>query len=252
MIIFPAIDLRGGKAVRLVEGDFKRETIYAEDPVQVAEKFAAAGAAFLHVVDLDGALAGESRNVDIIRQILRVSPSMQVEVGGGIRDCNTAARLLEMGVKRVILGSLPIRNPEETERMCKRFPGQVVGGIDARKGEVAIEGWDVSGGVHYLEMGRRMAAMGIEHIIFTDIARDGTLAGINVESTVQLARVAGVKVVASGGVSSLADIIALMRYEREGVEGVIIGKALYTEKIDLREALSLTGDKMKIRYVDSE
>ena len=239
MVIFPAIDLRGGKAVRLVEGDFKQETVYGEDPAKVAETFAAAGATFLHVVDLDGARAGESRNLAVIQRILGVSASMQVEVGGGIRNCDTAARLLEMGVKRVILGSLPIRDPEETERICKKFPGQVVAGIDARNGETVIEGWDVSGGVHYLELGRRMASIGIEHIIFTDIARDGKLTGVNVEATAELARTAGVKVIASGGVSSLADIRALMEHENEGIEGVIIGKALYAGKIDLKEALAL-------------
>lgn len=240
MVIFPAIDLRGGKAVRLIEGDFKQETIYAEDPAKVAEEFAAAGATFLHVVDLDGALAGESRNLDVIHRILRVSAAMQVEVGGGIRDCDRAARLLEMGVKRVILGSLPIRDPDETERICQKFPGQVVAGIDARNGETVIEGWDVSGGVHYLELGRRMASIGIEHIIFTDVTRDGKLIGVNVEATAELARIAGVKVIASGGVSSLGDILALMQHEHEGIEGVIIGKALYTGKIDLQEALALT------------
>ena len=161
MIIFPAIDLRNGKAVRLVEGDFKQETVYAEDPAAVAEQFRDAGAEFLHVVDLDGALAGESRNTDVIRRILQKAGNMKVEVGGGIRDLHAVSRMLDMGVTRVILGSLAARNPVETREICKYFPGQAVAGIDAKNGEVAVDGWGVSGGMNYLELGKRMAEIGI-------------------------------------------------------------------------------------------
>ena len=220
MIIFPAIDLRNGKAVRLVEGDFKQETVYAEDPAAVAEQFRDAGAEFLHVVDLDGALAGESRNTDVIRRILQKAGNMKVEVGGGIRDLHAVSRMLDMGVTRVILGSLAARNPVETREICKYFPGQAVAGIDAKNGEV-----------------------GIEHIIFTDISRDGKLQGVNVEATAELAKASGVKVIASGGVASIEDVKKVMAREEDGIEGVIIGKAIYAGKVNLKEALAVAKGK---------
>ena len=233
MIIFPAIDLRNGKAVRLVEGDFKQETVYAEDPAAVAEQFRDAGAEFLHVVDLDGALAGESRNLEVIRRILAKAGNMKVEVGGGIRDLHAVSRMLDLGVTRVILGSLAARNPAETREICKYFPGQAVAGIDAKNGEVAVEGWGVSGGMNYLELGKRMA----------DISRDGKLQGVNVEATAELAKASGVKVVASGGVASLEDVKKVMAREKDGIEGVIIGKALYAGKVNLKEALAVAKGK---------
>jgi len=236
MIIFPAIDLRNGKAVRLVEGDFKQETVYADDPAAVAEQFRDAGAEFLHVVDLDGALAGESR-------ILAKAGNMKVEVGGGIRDLHAVSRMLDLGVTRVILGSLAARNPAETREICKYFPGQAVAGIDAKNGEVAVEGWGVSGGMNYLELGKRMAEIGIRHIIFTDISRDGKLQGVNVEATAELAKASGVKVIASGGVASIEDVKKVMAREQDGIEGVIIGKALYAGKVDLKEALAVAKGK---------
>ena len=243
MIIFPAIDLRNGKAVRLVEGDFKQETVYAEDPAAVAEQFREAGAEFLHVVDLDGALAGESRNVEVIRRILAKAGNMKVEVGGGIRSLQAVSRMMDLGVSRIIVGSLAARNPAETREICKYFPGQVVAGIDARNGEVAVEGWGVSGGMNYLELGKRMAEIGIRHIIFTDISRDGKLQGVNVEATAELAKASGVKVIASGGVASIEDVRKVMERERDGIEGIIIGKALYAGKVDLKEALAVAKGK---------
>ena len=206
--------------MRLVEGDFKQETVYAEDPAAVAEQFRDAGAEFLHVVDLDGALAGESRNLEVIRRILAKAGNMKVEVGGGIRDLHAVSRMLDLG-----------------------FPGQAVAGIDAKNGEVAVEGWGVSGGMNYLELGKRMAEIGIQHIIFTDISRDGKLQGVNVEATAELAKVSGVKVVASGGVASIEDVKKVMAREQDGIEGVIIGKALYAGKVDLKEALAVAKGK---------
>lgn len=243
MILFPAIDLRGGKCVRLTEGRFDRETVYADDPAEVADRFRAAGAAWLHVVDLDGALAGESRNRDVIRRILAHAGSMSVEVGGGVRNMETAAALLDMGVSRVILGSLAARDPEATKAIARAFPGRVVAGIDAKNGEVAVEGWGVSGGINYLELGKAMADIGIAHLIFTDISRDGKLEGLNVEATAALARASGVGVIASGGVAGLADIRAAKAREQDGIEGVIIGKALYTGRVDLKEALAVAAER---------
>jgi len=238
MIIFPAIDIRGGKCVRLVEGRFDRETVFAEEPSDMAVKFSEAGAEFIHVVDLDGALAGEGRNLDVIKRIVRRS-SIPIEVGGGVRTLKDMERLLDIGVTRVILGSAAVKNPELVIEAGKKFPGKFVVGIDARRGEVAVDGWGVGSGMNYIELGKRMADAGARHIIFTDISRDGKLEGLNITATVKLARETGVKVVASGGVAGLEDVRALLPYESDGVEGVIIGKAIYTGKVDLRQALAL-------------
>ena len=202
MIIFPAIDIRGGRCVRLTEGRFDQETVFADDPSEMAARWSAVGAEYLHVVDLDGALAGAGRNLPAIRKILEHA-SMPVQVGGGIRSLAAVAELLELGVSRVILGSAAVREPQLVAEACREFPGQVVVGIDAKDGKAAIEGWGVSGGIDAVELALKMAAIGVEHIIFTDISRDGKLSGVNVEATAALAKACGVKVIASGGVASL-------------------------------------------------
>lgn len=250
MIIFPAIDLRGGKAVRLIQGDFTQETVYGEDPALLVEKFYRSGAQFLHVVDLDGALAGESRNLEVIRCLLRVAGDMKVEVGGGIRSRDAVASLLDLGVARVILGSLAVQDIRTTEAICREFGEQVVAGIDARGGQVAVEGWGISGGIDYRELGKRMAGIGIRHIIFTDISRDGKLQGVNAEASAELARASGVGVVVSGGVASLEDVRRVKALAAEGLEGLIIGKALYTGRIDLKEALAVAAGKERGMYAD--
>ena len=226
MIIFPAIDIRGGRCVRLTEGRFDQETVFADDPSEMAARWSAAGAEYLHVVDLDGALAGAGRN-------------LPVQVGGGIRSLAAVAELLELGVSRVILGSAAVREPQLVAEACREFPGQVVVGIDAKDGKAAIEGWGVSGGIDAVELALKMAAIGVEHIIFTDISRDGKLSGVNVEATAALAKACGVKIIASGGVASLEDIRRLQQRASSGIEGCIIGKAIYTGAIDLREALQV-------------
>lgn len=236
MIIFPAIDIRGGRCVRLTEGRFDQETVFADDPSEMAARWSAAGAEYLHVVDLDGALAGAGRNLPAIKKILEYA-TMPVQVGGGIRTLAAASTLLEMGVSRVILGSVAVRDPQLVAEACKKFPGQVVVGIDAKDGKAAIEGWGVSGGIDAVELAQKMAACGVEHIIFTDISRDGKLSGVNVEATAALARQSGVKIIASGGVASLDDIRRLQKYAGDGIEGCIIGKAIYTGAVDLKEAL---------------
>ena len=236
MIIFPAIDIRGGRCVRLTEGRFDQETVFADDPSEMAARWSAAGAEYLHVVDLDGALAGAGRNLPAIKKILEHA-AMPVQVGGGIRTLEAAATLLDMGVSRVILGSVAVRDPQLVAAACKQFPGQVVVGIDAKDGKAAIEGWGVSGGIDAVELSQKMAVCGVEHIIFTDISRDGKLSGVNVEATAALARKSGVKIIASGGVASLEDIRSLQQYASDGIEGCIIGKAIYTGAVDLKEAL---------------
>ena len=237
MILFPAIDIRNGRCVRLTEGKFECETVFAEDPAEMAVRWADAGAEYLHVVDLDGALAGQSGNTEVIKRIL-AKVKMPVQVGGGIRTLANIENMLALGVSRVILGSVAVRDPELVREACQKFPGQVVVGIDAKNGEVAVEGWGIGGGIGAIELAKKMAAVGVEHIIFTDISRDGMLSGVNVEATAELAKASGVKVIASGGVSSLADLKALQLHEADGIEGCIIGKAIYTGALDLKEALA--------------
>ena len=237
MILFPAIDIRNGRCVRLTEGKFECETVFAEDPAEMAVRWADAGAEYLHVVDLDGALAGQSSNTEVIKRIL-AKVKMPVQVGGGIRTLANIENMLALGVSRVILGSVAVRDPELVREACQKFPGQVVVGIDAKNGEVAVEGWGIGGGIGAIELAKKMAAVGVEHIIFTDISRDGMLSGVNVEATAELAKASGVKVIASGGVSSLADLKALQLHEADGIEGCIIGKAIYTGALDLKEALA--------------
>lgn len=238
MILFPAIDIRNGRCVRLTEGKFECETVFAEDPAEMAVRWADAGAEYLHVVDLDGALAGQSSNTEVIKRIL-AKVKIPVQVGGGIRTLANIEKMLALGVTRVILGSVAVRDPELVREACQKFPGQVVVGIDAKNGEVAVEGWGIGGGIGAVELAKKMAAVGVEHIIFTDISRDGMLSGVNVEATAELAKTSGIKVIASGGVSSLADIKALQLHEADGIEGCIIGKAIYTGALDLKEALAV-------------
>lgn len=238
MIIYPAIDIRGGRCVRLTEGRFDAETVFADDPAEMALKWAGLGAEFLHLVDLDGALAGEGKNVPVIERILQ-SVNIPVQLGGGIRNLETIEKLLALGVTRLILGSAAVKNPQLVEEACKKYPGHIAVGIDAKNGEVAIEGWGKGSGVAAIELAKKMAAYGVETIIYTDISRDGMLSGVNVEATAALARACGVPIIASGGVASLEDIRRVKAVESDGVQGCIIGKAIYTGAVDLKAALAL-------------
>jgi len=238
MILFPAIDIRGGRCVRLTAGRFDCETVFADDPAEMAVRWEKAGAEYLHVVDLDGALAGQSKNLEVIGRIL-ASVKIPVQLGGGIRTIQNIADCLELGVSRVILGSIAVRDPQLVKYACRLFPGSIVAGIDARYGEVAVEGWGVGGGVNAVALAKTMAEAGIERVIFTDIARDGMLGGVNIEATAELAKLSVLKVIASGGVASLDDIIALKKREKDGIEGCIIGKAIYTGAVDLTAALAI-------------
>ena len=242
MIIYPAIDIRGGRCVRLTEGRFDAETVFADDPAQMALKWAGLGAEFLHLVDLDGALAGEGKNVPVIERILK-SVNIPVQLGGGIRNLATIEKLLDLGVTRLILGSAAVKNPELVQEACKKYPGHIAVGIDAKNGEVAIEGWGQGSGVAATELAKKMASFGVETIIYTDISRDGMLSGVNVEATAALARACGVPIIASGGVASLDDIRRVKAVEGDGVQGCIIGKAIYTGAVDLKEALALAKEE---------
>ena len=238
MIIFPAIDMRGGKCVRLLKGDFQKETVFSDYPAEMARKWQEQGAEYLHLVDLDGALAGKSQNMETVKEILK-AVDIPTELGGGIRTMEQIDSILEMGVTRVILGSVAVRNPELVKEACRNYGNRIVVGIDAKDGIVAVDGWGVSGNMKAEELAKEMAAAGVRTIIYTDISRDGTLSGVNVEATVALAKAGGISVVASGGVKSMDDIIALKPYEKEGIEGVIVGKSIYTGSLDLAQAIQV-------------
>jgi len=240
MIVLPAIDLRGGKCVRLFKGDFSQETVFSEQPEEMALKWQAQGAEYLHLVDLDGALAGTPQNLFVVKRIMD-AVSIPVELGGGIRTMENIENMLEAGVDRVILGSVAVRNPELVSEACMNFDNRIAVGIDARDGIVAVDGWGKSGDMKAAELAERMGDMGVQTIIYTDISRDGTMSGVNVEATAELARSSGVSVIASGGVGSLKDIEALKEREMDGVFGVILGKALYTGAVELPKAIEIAG-----------
>ena len=237
MIIFPAIDIRGGNCVRLTEGRFDQETVFAHNPAEMALRWQGEGGRFLHVVDLDGAVAGKPVNLHLVEQIVR-AVSIPVQLGGGIRTLQTIDEILAVGVNRVILGSVAVKQPELVKEACRLYGDKVVVGIDAKDGLAAVEGWGVSGGVEAEELAKRMAAAGVQRIVYTDISRDGTLSGVNASATASLARAAGIPVIASGGVGSLEDVAALQK-AGNGIEGVIVGKALYTGDVKLADALKI-------------
>ncbi len=238
MIIFPAIDLRDGKCVRLVQGDFGRETVYSDDVAATALKWQNSGAKFLHVVDLDGARAGSPKNLDAIKKILD-AVTIPIEVGGGVRSLDDIERLLTLGVRRVILGSVAVENPSLVAEAVARFGSRIVVGIDARGGLVAVHGWERSSTVTADDLARRIVTAGVKTIIYTDISRDGMLSGVDAEVFARLAKSSGAQIVASGGVKSIEDIRALKAVETQGVVGVIVGKAIYTGALDLSVAIAL-------------
>ncbi|MCG9967821.1 1-(5-phosphoribosyl)-5-[(5-phosphoribosylamino)methylideneamino]imidazole-4-carboxamide isomerase [Pelotomaculum terephthalicicum JT] len=238
MLIIPAIDLRAGKCVRLVEGKLDQETVYSNDPVAMAVHWQEQGARWLHVVDLDGAFAGAPKNMDVISEILN-AVNMPVQIGGGIRSLDTVERLLELGATRVILGTAAILRPQMVSEACGKFGEAILVGIDGRNGRVAIEGWGMTVEKSTLELAREMQDRGVQRVVFTDIRRDGTLQGPNLEATGELARATGLKIVASGGVSTADDLRAVKKLEHLGIDSVIIGKSLYAGTVTLKEALAI-------------
>ena len=236
MIIFPAIDIRGGKCVRLEEGRFDRETVFAENPVDAARRWVEAGTEWLHIVDLDGARAGKPVNLAAVGEIARTF-KVKVQLGGGIRTAETVREALDAGISRVILGSVAVRSPELVRQVCSEYGDRIAIGIDARGSEVAVDGWEKSGLMQANELALRMKDVGATRIIYTDISRDGMLTGINIPATLELAETSGLTVIASGGVKGLEDILALQPLTARKIEGVIIGKALYTGAIQLVDAL---------------
>ncbi|MBB1089971.1 1-(5-phosphoribosyl)-5-[(5-phosphoribosylamino)methylideneamino]imidazole-4-carboxamide isomerase [Rhodopseudomonas pseudopalustris] len=238
MILFPAIDLKNGQCVRLEQGDMARATVFNLDPAAQARSFAAQGFQYLHVVDLDGAFAGKPVNAQAVESMLQVV-SMPVQLGGGIRDLNTVEGWLAKGISRVIIGTAAVRDPALVKEAAKKFPGRVAVGLDARDGKVAVEGWAESSQVTALEIAQRFEDAGVAAIIFTDIARDGLLKGINWEATIALAEAVSIPVIASGGLASIDDVKALLSPRAKKLEGAIAGRALYDGRLDPAEALAL-------------
>ncbi|EGW36728.1 1-(5-phosphoribosyl)-5-[(5-phosphoribosylamino)methylideneamino]imidazole-4-carboxamide isomerase [Desulfosporosinus sp. OT] len=239
MLLFPAIDLKEGKAVRLLQGRMEDSTVYADNPVEVAKDFESQGAEFLHVVDLNGAFTGEPVNDETIRKIVG-SVSLKVQVGGGIRSMERITELLELGVERVILGTIAVKNPGLVAEAARKYGRRVIVGIDAKDGLVAVQGWAETTEMLAIDLGKAMKTVGIESVVFTDISRDGMLQGPNIKSTVQMAQEAGLSVIASGGISTLTDLRNLQMESLQGVsiEGAITGKALYSGAFTLKEALA--------------
>jgi phosphoribosylformimino-5-aminoimidazole carboxamide ribotide isomerase len=233
--LYPAIDLLGGKAVRLEEGRRDRATVFHDDPPQLVAELARDGADRLHVVDLDGAFAGAPQQVELVRQIIAASP-LPVEVGGGIRDRAAIDRVIELGAAYVVLGTAAVRSPalvEVVEEACRAYPGRVIVAVDARDGIVAVDGWTASGDVTAIELGKRAASWGAAALLYTDVSRDGLHVGPNVEVTAQLSRAVDCEVIASGGVGSLDD---LQRLRDAGIAAVVVGRAIYDKRFTVAEA----------------
>lgn len=235
MQVIPAIDIRAGKCVRLLQGQADQQTVYGDDPVAMAQRWADAGALRLHIVDLDGAFAGQMRNFTVIQRLVRTIP-IPVQLGGGIREFETIRQVLEAGVQRVVLGTSALENPEILATATARFPDQVCVGIDSRDGQVAVRGWQMVSQVDTLTFARHVDSLHVAAIIYTDIARDGMLQGPNIAGIAALAREVHVPVIASGGVTELADLRQLAALEPLGVQGVIVGKALYEGRFDYQQA----------------
>ncbi len=238
MIVFPAIDLKQGQVVRLAEGDMARATVYGDDPAAQALLFADAGAEYLHVVDLDGSFAGRAENREAVEGILKVFPG-HVQLGGGIRTRESVDGWFDLGVSRVVMGTAALKDPEFVKDMAKAYPGGIVVAVDARDGMIATEGWAELSEVSIYDMARRFEDAGVASLLFTDIGRDGMLKGCNIEATVDLARRTELPVIASGGVKGLDDIRMLSLLARDGIEGVITGRALYDGRLDLAAAIAL-------------
>lgn len=238
MIIIPAIDIKNGRCVRLIQGRMDQETVFSDDPAAMAKRWVENGAELIHVVDLDGAVQKQPQNIKSIQRIID-SVNVDIQVGGGIRNAEIVKQLVDLGIQRVIIGTEAINNPKLVKNLCKAFPGRIIVGIDARNGLVAIEGWTKTTRVKAVDLAKQFEDCGVTAINFTDIHRDGMQTGPNIEETRRLAQAISIPVVASGGVSTIDDIKNLMPLETVGVIGVITGKALYTGSLKLKEAIEV-------------
>ena len=243
MLLIPAIDLKDGHCVRLQQGDMNNSTIFSEDPAAMARRWVEAGARRLHLVDLNGAFVGKPVNEGAVKSILRaVGDDIPVQLGGGIRDLDTIERYLDDGISYVIIGTAAVKSPGFLKDACSAFGGHIIVGLDARDGKVATDGWSKLTGHEVLDLAQKFEDYGVEGIIYTDIGRDGMLTGINLEATVRLAQALTIPVIASGGLSNLADIKAVCELEPDGVKGVICGRSIYTGALDFKAAQALADE----------
>ncbi|RXR26550.1 1-(5-phosphoribosyl)-5-[(5-phosphoribosylamino)methylideneamino]imidazole-4-carboxamide isomerase [Sphingobium fluviale] len=238
IIVFPAIDLKGGQVVRLAEGDMDRATVYGDDPAAQALLFAQAGAQHLHVVDLDGSFVGKAVNGAAVESIVSAFPG-HVQLGGGIRNREAVERWFDLGVSRIVIGTAALKDPEFVKAAARDFPGGIVVAVDARDGFVATEGWAEKSDMEVIDLARRFEDAGVASLLFTDVGRDGMLKGCNIDATVSLARACSIPVIASGGVAGISDIRILSLHAQDGIEGVITGRALYDGRLDLKAALAV-------------
>jgi len=242
MLIIPAIDLKDGRCVRLFQGEMDKETIYFENPLDAAVHWIREGATFLHVVDLNGAVDGRTVHTREVAAICK-QPGLSVELGGGLRTVEAVEAALTLGVSRVVVGTVAYENTALLSRLCEKFPGRIVVGIDARRGKVAVKGWKETTPVDAVELAKRCEQDGAVRVIYTDISRDGTSSGVNLDETARIARAVRIPIIASGGVATLDDIRKLLPLEAEGVEGVIVGRALYARAFTLEEASCIAAGK---------
>ena len=245
MLVIPAIDLKDGKCVRLRQGRMDQDTVYSDDPVEMAARWAEAGARRLHVVDLNGAFAGRPVNARVVEAIARRFPEVPIQVGGGIRDAETIQTYLDAGVRYVIIGTQAVTAPHFVGDICTEFPGHVFVGLDARDGKVAIDGWSKLSGHDVIDLAQKFQNEGVDAIIYTDIGRDGMLSGVNVEATQRLAQSISIPVIASGGITNLEDIRKLCAAADSGILGAITGRALYEGTLDFAEAQKLADELSK-------
>ncbi len=237
MLLIPAIDLKDGQCVRLRQGDLADATVFSNQPGEMAAKWREQGARRLHVVDLNGAIAGRVKNESAIKSIIRAAgDDMPVQIGGGIRDLDTIERMLDDGASYVVIGTAAVKNPGLLQDACVAFPGSIIVSIDAKDGKVATDGWSKLSGHEVIDLARKFEDYGVDAILYTDIGRDGMLTGVNIEATVQLARAVSVPIIASGGIAGMTDIEALCKVAPEGVSAAILGRSLYEGHIDFREA----------------
>jgi phosphoribosylformimino-5-aminoimidazole carboxamide ribotide isomerase len=237
MVIIPAIDIKDGRCVRLKQGDMSKETVFSEDPVGVAKHWLGQGARRLHVVDLNGAVAGKPKNEAVIRDIVKaVGDEIPVQLGGGFRDLDTVEAYIDAGVTYVVIGTAAVKNPGFLQDACAAFAGHVIAGLDAKDGKVAVEGWSKMTGHDVVDLARKFEEYGAESVIYTDIGRDGMLTGVNIDATVRLARELRIPVIASGGLTDLGDVKALCKVAEEGIIGVITGRAIYQGTLDFKKA----------------
>ncbi len=242
MLIIPAIDLKDGECVRLLQGRMEDSTVFSDDPVAMAADWVNAGARRLHLVDLNGAFAGEPVNGGIVKAIAEAYPDLPIQIGGGIRSFETIQAYLDAGVQYVIIGTKAVKEPEFVFEACKRFPGHIIVGLDAKDGKVAIDGWAEITDVDVVDLAKQFKEAGVSAIVYTDISRDGMMQGVNVEATARLAQECGIDVIASGGVTDIEDVRALAKVASAGICGAITGRAIYEGTLDLKEAQQLSDE----------